>query len=122
MPVSHAFARQFVGKQVIAECIGGRRYYGIVQDVTQREVIMQLVGPGAGYVSTKNKDLKLTKASKPRKAEVEQVQWGYPGVGYPGIGYPGIGYGYPGYGAGLAYSRIALPLYVILALSLPFVI
>ncbi len=115
MPVSHAYARQFVGKQAIVECIGGKRYYGIVQDVTQREVIMQLVGPGAGYVSAKSKDLKVTKASKLGKAEVQQVQWGYPGFG-------GFGYGYGGFGAGLGYSRIALPLYVILALSLPFVI
>ncbi|RXT06278.1 hypothetical protein [Ammoniphilus sp. CFH 90114] len=113
MPISYSHARGFIGKQVIAQCIGGKQYYGMVREVTRETVILDLVGPGAGYVSANGKKLNISKADKPSKTNRQQVRWGYPGYGY---GYGGLGYG--GYAG---YASLALPLYVILALSLPFV-
>ncbi|WP_134700097.1 hypothetical protein [Ammoniphilus sp. YIM 78166] len=93
MAVSYAHASRFVGQHVVAHCVGGRTYYGMVKSVTHDTVYLQPIGAPAGYVSHKQEKLKVKTADKPGKAETQEVYWWGPGA-------------------------IALPLFVILALSL----
>lgn len=111
MAVPFHIARKYVGRAVVAHCIDGRKYYGIVTHVTPDTIHLR---PLPQYCSSQNSlhEDNITNADyKSTTTDVEciETQFGY-GFGYPGFGYPGFGYPY---GAG-----IVLPLYVLLVLSL----
>lgn len=111
MGLSHGYCRNFVGQPVVAHCAGGHRYYGIVHDVTQGAVILRQHGTGINYVKGNSKTLKVEKAKADKLGKVEAQ---------PVFGYGGFGGGYGGYGYGYG-AYIALPLYVLLAISLAWI-
>lgn len=105
MGLNYDYCCRFIGQPVVAHCMGGKRYYGIVQSVTNEYIVMRGLPGGVGPVSSNSKKLKLTTADKPEKGEIEPVQY------YGGYGYGGYGYG----------ANYVLPLYVLLALSLAWI-
>lgn len=108
MAIPYHIARKYVGRAVMAHCIDGRKYYGIVTHVTPHSIHLlpmpQYCSSNSNYEDQiENADYKSTATDY----EVIETQFGF---GYPGYGYPGFGYPY---GTG-----IVLPLYVLLVLSL----
>lgn len=99
MGLSYNYCRNFVGQTVVAHCVGGARYYGVVESVTDEHIVLRGINPRAVQVKGKLKKLKAQRSSKYQKPEFQLVQYGYGPYG-----------GYGGY--------YVLPLYVLLALSL----
>lgn len=121
MAVTYEHARQFLGRPVCAHCRGGKKYYGIVQNVTRRGVWLQPFRHGSLAIGKKSAD--VTTADRPGQIAAENVflpfilpfvtlfalspWYGYGwrgarpyGYGMPYGGYGGNGYGVPGpYGA-----------------------
>ncbi|MEW9668425.1 hypothetical protein [Ammoniphilus sp. 3BR4] len=100
MGLPYNYCRNFVGQAVVAQCVGGRRYYGVVESVYSDHIVLRGIDPGAVPVKGKSKKLKARGSSKSQKPEFQPVSY--------------YGYGpYGGYG-----GYYVLPLYVLLALSL----
>ncbi|RXT06435.1 hypothetical protein [Ammoniphilus sp. CFH 90114] len=95
MAVSYAYANRFVGQEVIAHCVGGRTYRGVVQRVSSDTMYLRVIGGGTAPVAGKSKKGNILTANKPSKVEGQEVYWWGPGA-------------------------LALPLFAVLALSLPF--
>lgn len=92
MAVSFHHARQFIGQSVCAHCVDGRRYYGIVREVTPHGIWMDIPERGA-LVGGNSEKAKVTTADHPELIEGETVQF--------------------------FFSRFFIPFFLLLALS-PF--
>lgn len=97
MGLSYGYCCRFIGKPVVVTCTGGRTYSGVVRQVTPAGIVLQRTPYGA--VAGDSTSIDVATADQPGKMEIQDTAFGY---------------GYPGY-----YNPyIALPLFVLLAISL----